>query len=787
MRLSALISRRSSVPAASLACALGYLGLSVLANCSSGGSTGPRAYRDRSPGSLFGVDTTLSVGRSPWALAVADFNGNGATDLAVANLRDRSVSFLFNSPGGGIFHKDTKTAGADTAIVFGPGFRPRAMVASDVDGNGLPDLVILLAQDSLEVGLDRIVVLLNRGTNGTQPERPTYEVGYDELVGRGLYDLFVGGLDETKGSVQVVAAPASTGSGPVVLTRLTRRGDIVDGTINLAGNTPANGATDVGLRDPIALWFDAANVDTAKFARALRDSHWVSVTGVDDDGPPRTIATTLRTKSVPIQNIIQYILTPVHPFKPRETITVAVSADLNVRVPLPRVPGQQGAPDSTTLRLPELKVWTFDVEGLRVIGSNPEDRATGVALDAPVRVQFNYWLAPTSVDGAFRLVGRSREIPVEIAYDPDSTVVRLEPNQGFAPYEDVQVVVAESLLDSTGRATFAGDTLLFQATGPLVLSTVPTSGAVALFDGSPAAQRIVLRFNTPMSSPDATDLVAIGSQSGKHEVGQIEVLEEGREFRVPLLGTFIPGEWTTAIATDGFTSADGGYPLAKPYVWRFAVRPQASPSFALVDPGTGDGLRGGTVAGGRFSVDDARSVVLADTSGIVGLLATGAGPWVRAATVTGVPGRQVVRAGDLDADGLLDLVIARTDSNYVVVLLNTSGASSVVTFGNPARYEVGEHPVGLFIGDLDGDGWLDIVTANVSTNDISVLANNGDGTFGRETFYVVGDHPQAVEGADLDGDGDLDLIVANSSGNTVSLLRNLTSLRESPGARPKLR
>ena len=75
---------------------------------------------------------------------------------------------------------------------------------------------------------------------------------------------------------------------------------------------------------------------------------------------------------------------------------------------------------------------------------------------------------------------------------------------------------------------------------------------------------------------------------------------------------------------------------------------------------------------------------------------------------------------------------------------------------------------------------IDIATANVGTNDVSVLLNLGDGTFGPETFYIVGDHPKAVTGPDFDGDGDIDLIAANSTSNTVTVLLNLTALRDSP-------
>ena len=127
-----------------------------------------------------------------------------------------------------------------------------------------------------------------------------------------------------------------------------------------------------------------------------------------------------------------------------------------------------------------------------------------------------------------------------------------------------------------------------------------------------------------------------------------------------------------------------------------------------------------------------------------------------------------VFSADLDGDGDLDLVAANYSSNNVSVLLNNGDG----TFATHSVYPVGTHPVSVFCADLDGDGDLDLAVANEGSDNVSVLLNNGDGTFGSHSDYWVGVSPTSVFSADLDGDGDLDLATANWDPHNVSALLN---------------
>ena len=75
---------------------------------------------------------------------------------------------------------------------------------------------------------------------------------------------------------------------------------------------------------------------------------------------------------------------------------------------------------------------------------------------------------------------------------------------------------------------------------------------------------------------------------------------------------------------------------------------------------------------------------------------------------------------------------------------------------------------------MDGDGDLDLVTANYEGRSVSILRNRGDGTFDAATNHpVAAGTPYALAAGDLDGDGDVDLAVTLETSTTVTILLNL--------------
>ena len=84
---------------------------------------------------------------------------------------------------------------------------------------------------------------------------------------------------------------------------------------------------------------------------------------------------------------------------------------------------------------------------------------------------------------------------------------------------------------------------------------------------------------------------------------------------------------------------------------------------------------------------------------------------------------------------------------------------------------VGSLPLGILVADLDGDGLLDLVATNQTSDDVSLVKGFGDGTFRQIETLAVGLRPSAAVLTDVDGDGVDDLIVSNLIGQSVSFLK----------------
>lgn len=129
-----------------------------------------------------------------------------------------------------------------------------------------------------------------------------------------------------------------------------------------------------------------------------------------------------------------------------------------------------------------------------------------------------------------------------------------------------------------------------------------------------------------------------------------------------------------------------------------------------------------------------------------------------------------VAAADLDGDGDKDLVTANRGSNDVSVLLNESSGN----LKNHGTHNVGSRPVAVAVEKLDSDNDPDVVVANSGDDTVSVLLNDGSGGLSAEmdSPYDVGDTPVDVALGDLNGDGNTDVATVNSSDDEVWVLRH---------------
>lgn len=145
---------------------------------------------------------------------------------------------------------------------------------------------------------------------------------------------------------------------------------------------------------------------------------------------------------------------------------------------------------------------------------------------------------------------------------------------------------------------------------------------------------------------------------------------------------------------------------------------------------------------------------------------------VRVLRATRIPGKRShavndARIADINGDGHLDVVTANLGTS-TISLFNGRGDGS---FETDRQLDAGKNGAFLGLGDLDGDKDVDLVITHWTEAFVSVFLNRGDGSFVKRVDLPSGLGSYGVDVADLDRDGHLDLVSANYRDKTISILR----------------
>jgi len=191
-----------------------------------------------------------------------------------------------------------------------------------------------------------------------------------------------------------------------------------------------------------------------------------------------------------------------------------------------------------------------------------------------------------------------------------------------------------------------------------------------------------------------------------------------------------------------------------------------------------------SLVAGDFSGNGHLDLAVADSgSNVVSILrGNGDGTFQPAVSSPAGDSPATLVAGDINGDGRLDLAVVYP-GNYTYSssagLVSFSAGRVSILLGNgdgtfqpqfPAGNAVAIDPVSIVTGDFTGNGFTDLATVNETSDEVSVLIGNGDGTFQPQVTYPVGWNPVSIVAGDFNGDGRLDLAVANAYDNTVSVL-----------------
>ena len=653
----------------------------------------------------FLVAPTVALSGAPSSVAAGDLNGDGKLDLVIANFDAGKISVLLGQ-GNGQFA---------AAVDYPVGKHPAFVLTGDVNGDGKLDVVVCNEADGT------VSILLGNG-DGSLQNPTTYKAAPDPMyVAMGDFNA--------DGKPDLAVAGSSSGTVTLLLN---------DGTGNFSKAVPYT----IG-RAPQSLTvadFDGDGIPDLVSANA---DGTINIMLSRGDGTFRAISS-LSIASTSLSSI--------------------ASGDFNGDGKTDLAITQAGTKLLTVLL--GRGDGTFQTGSPYAVGSNP---AFVVAADVnndniPDLITANQSGNTFSVllgngDGTFKqsmdfVAGNSPRALAAGDFNADG-----HPDLAIVNFSDRSISIASGIGDGTFKAARAYNVDLDRK-----------SVAAGDLDGDGKPDLVVTNFcgtdSTCSSNGTVSVLLAVGDGTYKFAASyplgagplSVALADVNGDKKLDLIAVNRGDKSVSVLLGNG----DGTFQSALTYA------AGNSPVSVAVGDFNKDGKPDLAIAG------DCGSSACAQPGNVSVLFGNGDGSFQSAATYAVGYSPSSIVVGDVNGDGNLDVAVSNAcgkdsscQSNGTATLLLGDGKGA---FTSGADVELGNSPSAVTLGDLNGDGVPDLVAAYRADNKVGVLQGKGDGTFKAQVTYQVGTAPSAVVVADFNGDGKRDVAVANLKDSKVSVL-----------------